>query len=820
MLRFCFLERRKPVNIHLQLCGLIIVLFMLILYRSHKTLDLMGEKIFLQVLRLTVLCIALDMLSVVAIHYRDHIPDLLMRIACKAYLISMVWVGWGNFSYVSLDLNNTNGAYRRMTRIMIAATFFMSIVIAMLPIDVYDQNGELYSFGPSVIATYIFTIFYILSTLLVAVYITKKKNSRRGMAVLLTTTLWIIAALIQFLNNELLLVGFSMAVGTMILYIVLENPDSNLDRTLGCFNSYALYNYLDRMMAEEKPFGILDLSITDVEVLEERGLIPYDAARKIINGINWDKDVNIFKNFSTGLIAVSPDREKLDKLSALVMKMLSEYDNVRDAVVMFIANDVQQFGTTGELLKFMTYIRNSGEERLASAVYVSRDMIREYRDRQRIEAEIAKALEEDRVEVFLQPICDVAEKRPVSAEALVRIRNKDGSLLSPGVFIPVAEATGQINMLGESVLKKVCAFLRDSEVTELGIHTIHVNLSAVQCDSNSTVGRLSRIVEDYGIDPGHINFEITETAVSKARDSLVENMNSLIAKGFRFALDDFGKGESNLMYIVDMPVELIKLDMDMTKAFFSSAKAETVVGAVSDMANKLGLPIVAEGVESRDEADRITKEGIRYIQGYYYSRPLPMDEFIRYVKEYSHEDAAGETAGNQKGMPYDGNTAAEPCSDGLREKSGDSTGGRAAGGEDRLCCESVVNISGNRILLVEDNELSAEITCEILEDMGYTVDTAGDGIEALRILSDSVPGDYSLVLMDIRMPIMDGYEASRRIRSLGTDEPYDVPIIALTAQDSEEDRRAALEAGMNEHMKKPLNPEIFSRMVRRLSLSR
>ena len=161
---------------------------------------------------------------------------------------------------------------------------------------------------------------------------------------------------------------------------------------------------------------------------------------------------------------------------------------------------------------------------------------------------------------------------------------------------------------------------------------MEINLSVVQCERADLADRLIGIAETHGISPKLINLEITETASVKARTTLLSNMNRLIEYGFTFSLDDFGKGESNLMYVVEMPVSIIKLDYDMSKAFFSSDKAKQVVHAVVSMAHGMNLKLVAEGIETKDEIDGMQAAKIDYIQGYYYSRPLPMVEFLEFIK--------------------------------------------------------------------------------------------------------------------------------------------------------------------------------------------
>ena len=620
------------MNIYMQICGLILILFLLALFKSHKTLGLPGEKTFLRILYFTIINLTLDALSVVAIHFRASLPQILVNISCKAYIISMFWLAWVDFSYVMLDLNRDRKVRKRMINILIAVSLVETAITAFLPIGIHDEADGVYTYGPAVTAVYGFTLFYIVSTLIVSIFIMKKKNSRRGMAVMMTTGLWIIAAAVQFINNELLVVGFSCAVGVMTLYIVMENPDAYFDRNLGCFNSYALTEYLELRMISGEPFGMLDFSITDIRALEEKGIDVQGTTKKIIAQIERDHDLFLFKNFSYGLVVVSRDDEKLSNISNQLLKLLSAYRDAAGDIMIFTVHNAQQFETANEALKFLTYIRTNTSDRYSTVFHVSEDMINSYKQVKQTERDIAEALEEDRVEVFYQPICGQGGNDVICAEALVRIRKPDGGLLSPGVFIPVAEATGQIKELGERVLEKVCRFLRDSDAVTLGLKTVDVNLSAIQCDDHTMASRLSKIVEGYGVDPELIIFEITETAVSTAREILVDNMNALISRGFSFALDDFGKGESNLIYLIEMPARILKLDIDMSKAYFSNPKAKHVVKAIVTMAHNLDLSIVVEGIENSDEADGINREGIDYIQGYYYSRPLPENDFISYLE--------------------------------------------------------------------------------------------------------------------------------------------------------------------------------------------
>lgn len=168
---------------------------------------------------------------------------------------------------------------------------------------------------------------------------------------------------------------------------------------------------------------------------------------------------------------------------------------------------------------------------------------------------------------------------------------------------------------------------------QYGIEYVEVNLSVRQCEDPELARTYIRIMEKYGLDSSCINLEITESASIRLRDNLLENMRQLMDYGVKFALDDFGNGESNLNYIVDMPVSIVKFDRDMSQAYFASHKAKFVMEAAMHMIHHMKLEIVSEGVETREQAEAIEALGIEYIQGYYFSRPLPGEEFLKFVAE-------------------------------------------------------------------------------------------------------------------------------------------------------------------------------------------
>lgn len=617
------------MNIQFQVCGLCILFLLLLFHASHKNLRLYKERVYFTVLCIIIISLIADILSLIAIHYQTALPGPFVKFVCKSYIVTLIWGSWSALFYMIADLVSQQRHKSITARLVILANV-QALIIYALPIYIYDDGKQTYTYGPSTLAVYAFVLLYIAATLIMTHIYRKWTHPRRRFAIDLWMLIWTVCAAIQFFRQELLLVGFASALGVLILFTMIENPEANMERRLGCFNSYALTEYLNELYESGEDFSLMEISFENEKFLEEHG-VDINAVIKIILQL-CKKDVLVFKNINLSLVLISNSSEKLQAVGTTILEKFSISDFFRNATLLTLAHNAGSFSDAGELVQFLAFVETQYREEKGVLISVDEQMIHRFKNQFTIEREIALALGQDRVEVFLQPIYSTQTQQFTSAEALVRIRKRNGELLPPGLFIPVAENNGQILELGERVFEKVCAFLKNSDAIGLGIDYIEVNLSVVQCEHTELADRLLSIIEKYQLDPRRINLEITETASIRARKNLLENMKKLIAHGFSFSLDDFGKGESNLMYVVEMPVSIIKLDYDMTKAFFHTPKAQQVVRAVVGMAHDMGLKIVAEGIETKEEMEQITREGADYIQGYYFSKPLPMQEFLDFLK--------------------------------------------------------------------------------------------------------------------------------------------------------------------------------------------
>ena len=236
--------------------------------------------------------------------------------------------------------------------------------------------------------------------------------------------------------------------------------------------------------------------------------------------------------------------------------------------------------------------------------------------------------------VFYQPKygiqCDEPELR--SAEALIRWRHPKYGMISPGDFIPLFESNGLIQKLDHFVWEEAARQIRKWK-DEYGITVpVSVNVSRVDIYDAQLEDRLVRILKDNDLDAKELMLEITESAYADDAKGLTDVVTKLRESGFRIEMDDFGSGYSSLNMITEIPIDVLKMDMKFIRNMNKDAKSLKLVELVIEIADYLGVPVVAEGVEDKSQVDQLKSMGCELIQGYYFSKPVPPEEFNKFIE--------------------------------------------------------------------------------------------------------------------------------------------------------------------------------------------
>ena len=252
-----------------------------------------------------------------------------------------------------------------------------------------------------------------------------------------------------------------------------------------------------------------------------------------------------------------------------------------------------------------------------------------YLKEQQMMREVDAAIENREFFVMYQPIINVRSKKIVSAEALVRWKKSDGTVVSPGDFVPVFEKNGFVSKLDLYVCEEVCRFQSTRIRQGLSIVPISVNLSRVDFYNRNLNNDICTLLGQYSLSPEYLKLEITESAYMDRPQELMETISSFQDSGFKVLMDDFGSGFSSLNMLKDVSADILKIDMRFMDDLETSDKAGTILYSIIQMAKSIHMEVIAEGVETESQVELLFSMDCDNIQGYYFYKPLLEEEFIQ-----------------------------------------------------------------------------------------------------------------------------------------------------------------------------------------------
>lgn len=279
----------------------------------------------------------------------------------------------------------------------------------------------------------------------------------------------------------------------------------------------------------------------------------------------------------------------------------------------------------------MHYARNNGGNQYK---YYDSDMNRIASERMLLESELRKAMEQNEFVLYYQPQIRIFGQKLVGAESLIRWNHPVRGLIPPAVFIPVLEETGLIEQVGEWIISESFKLAQNCMSDGVDIERLSINLSVRQFYNNNLLNFIKQLLHDMQFDPAQfcIEFEITESMIVKDMEYTIHFLNELVNMGFVIAMDDFGTGYASLSYLTRLPIHTLKIDLSFIRRMIKHKNDANIVKAIIAMAHSLDMNVIAEGVETKEELTLLEEYGCDEIQGYYFSKPMPMADFLKLIE--------------------------------------------------------------------------------------------------------------------------------------------------------------------------------------------
>ncbi len=264
--------------------------------------------------------------------------------------------------------------------------------------------------------------------------------------------------------------------------------------------------------------------------------------------------------------------------------------------------------------------------------FYSPDLGKQARRRLELENNLRHALENDELIVHYQPKIDLTTGIANGMEALVRWNHPEQGIIPPDEFIPIAEETGLIIPLGQQVIEKACKQFKSWQSENIPVTNISINVSGRQFKEQDLVSLLQKTLDEHQLDASHIELELTESTLLKNENQAEAILNELHNMGIKISIDDFGTGYASLSYLKRLPIDILKIDKSFTDGILHDQDDIAIVNAIYGLAKGLGLKLVAEGIETKEQLNKIKELGVDYGQGYFWSPPRAADQYIELLE--------------------------------------------------------------------------------------------------------------------------------------------------------------------------------------------
>lgn len=634
------------------LCSVLIMITLIFALRIRKLTKGRTNVLFISMLLSILVSGALDIINVC---YNNRIFD------CNEYnLVPRAFFSYAFFAVRNISiplfvlyLGSHYGIWHKFQK----PRFFVAHWLVPYSIDIlllatnpfhkciffYDEEFN-YIRGPLFPVLYVIAAYYVVLAFILVVRFRKLVPKRHSNFFITYIIVHVLAIIIQVLVPSLRIEMVTSALIVLSIAIEIHRPEDMIDYVVGVGSYNAFFVDSRKRFTAQSPHNILLVKFVNHDMLRSSlglnlfSLLLKNIAAKMYQISRIMKVTSDIYYLDNGLFCIAASHEGYEQLldigrilAAYMLEpmKLKQMEVMLDARVCIVRvpEDIKRFNS---YLNFVQTFHNRlpKSKRVMSLSSISES--KDFKMRSDMDAIINRGIKNFNFKMYYQPIYSVKSKKFVSAEALIRLEDDEYGFVSPALFIPAAEESGAIHQIGDFVLEDVCRFIGENDFSSLGLEYIEMNLSVAQCIEENLPDKIKGFMERYNVLPEQVNLEITETSVDYDPVTTERNIAKLANRGISFSLDDYGTGYSNIKRVVSLPLDIVKLDKSLVDDMDSTLMWIVIKNTV-EMLKSMNKKILVEGVEDQRTLDRFVELGVDYIQGYYFSKPLPEAQFLKFV---------------------------------------------------------------------------------------------------------------------------------------------------------------------------------------------
>lgn len=635
-------------NIGFAISGLVFAIIIAVHFFSKPRLNNAHNNVF-GVLTLVIIADNIfDILAAIAISYPESVPLVLNIAVNQLYYVAQMTLAPLLYLFVLSLTNLLVKKYRRRIIISFLPFIFYFVIWLGNPVTgyfFYFDNEFNYYRGPWMVSLYSLGGYFLI--LAIVMVILKRKNLRNNQlySIAVFIVFSVVIVVFQFLIPTLLITGFATAVALTMTYLTLQNPVETIDDLTGAFNRTALSYHIQENENLDGIEHFVVISFDDYSgvvknIGVERGNLLLSSVTEFMR--THSERSQIFRYANDVFVALFSNEKHLkdfvdDMERRMLFPWVLEKLEINISISLYYSDNIPAILKEDRLSLIIEQIIFKGKELGNRIVFpIDQDEINEILRMHNVEEAVRLALKQDKFDVYLQPIYCIKSDSFVSAEALIRLTDEKIGPIKLSDLIPIAEETGMILPIGRQVRNKVFRFVEENNLYEdKVIKRIMINLSALEVIRTDLVSDIDKCYKDYNVPYEFIGLEVTETNSSLGGNIFEKNMRELAGKGIAFALDDFGTGYANLDSVIALPFNLVKLDGTLVTYSEKNEKVFIVLAEHIQMFNRMGLKVIVEGVETKEQVSLLRDLPVDLIQGYYYAKPMPLVEAIKFMKEYN-----------------------------------------------------------------------------------------------------------------------------------------------------------------------------------------